>query len=100
MMRDVENYYWHNQIYIKDEGKIQQQIIPILVPLAQIKYIHNCLFESLNVRVQDASIVENILKNAQKSDDEHRPKYKLLILLDGYDELRKPINIYKLNQFG
>ena len=97
MMRDVELHYWKNPIVVNQDNSFEY-MIPVLVTLSSISNIENCLFESLNKTLQNPELTFGVLDLAKKQKikkmDAVKQKYCLLVLLDGYDELRKPLNIY------
>ena len=73
------------------------QVIPILVILSEIKEPERCLYEALQKQGFDDSLIETILQKGRKKGNNQASEYCFLILFDGYDELRKPINLYVLN---
>ena len=93
LMRDIENYYWHNPSIKNAEG-YKFMIIPILVKLSFIKNADDCLFEALYQRLQNTELVRDILQSARKQ--KNNPN-RLLILFDGLDEMRRPVDLYKAN---
>ena len=93
MMRETENRFWRKETFTQSG----QLIIPLLVILSEIKETDRCLQEALKRYGFDDMLIETILDKGKKNE-RGSSEYFFLVLFDGYDELRKPVNLYEQNR--
>jgi Cdc6-like AAA superfamily ATPase len=93
MLREIENQYFRRPSFTS-KGQL---ILPIIIKLSEIKELSKCLEETMKRTLKNDFLVENILEKGKKLD-KGQSDYVFLILFDGFDELKKPVNLYDMNE--